>query len=80
MNFTECENKRDIKGQMRVVLRTVLLALFTVWKELVGRGEKKRSGQRQAGPVTNDSQVNLMIKLRRITHDIEPCFMLGPSE
>ena len=60
---TDSKNKREIKGKnlMRVVLRTVSLAFFHCVERNLSRGEK---GKRQVGPVTNDSQVNLMTKLR----------------
>ena len=69
-SFTEGKNKREIKSQIRVVLRPVSrVFLFTMKKKnFVERREKKRE-QRQASPATNDSRDNLMTKLRRRTHD-----------
>jgi len=52
-NFTERENKREIKGQMRVVLRPVSLALFTVEKNVEKREEKRRQASPQ--PMTAKS-------------------------
>ena len=53
-SFTEGENKREIKGQIRVSL-----VLFTVKKK-----KTKREQKRQASPATNDSQGSSMTKQR----------------
>ena len=70
-SFTEGGNKREIKGQIRVVLRLVSLVLFTVEKKnLLRRG--KREQIRQANPETNNSEDNFfMTRLWRTTHDIQ---------
>ena len=44
-NFTECESKREIKGQMTVVLRTVSLVLFAVQKEVIEKREETEAKQ-----------------------------------
>ena len=49
----KCENKREIKGQIRVVLRLVSFVLFSV---------KKRNLEDKASPTTNDSQDNSVTK------------------
>ena len=52
-SFMEGENKREIKGQIRVVLRLVSFVLFSV---------KKRNLEDKASPTTNDSQDNSVTK------------------
>ena len=65
-SFTEGENKKEIKGQIRVALRPVSLVFFHCEeKEQVERMKRKRREQRrQASPTTNDSQDNSMTNLR----------------
>ena len=55
-NFTECENKREIKDQMSVMLRTGFIGLIRWAEEVVERREENRSEtvqsmmQRRAAP------------------------------
>ena len=49
---------------MRVVLTVSLAFIHCVERTY-------QEERRLVGPVTNDSQVNLMTKLRRITHDTQ---------
>jgi len=46
-SFTEGENKREIKGQIRVVLRPVSLVLFTVKKKNLSREKRKEKKKKR---------------------------------
>jgi len=59
-SFTECEKRREIKGQIGVVWRLVDFGFVCC----VEKG-------RQASSVANDSQDPIMTELRRTTHDIQ---------
>jgi len=51
--FTERENKREIKGQITVVSRTVSLTLCIVQKEVIERREENRSETEQSAKKTS---------------------------
>jgi len=64
---------RGIKYQIRVVLRPVLLFLFTVLKTHLLREWNRKGKEREEkppSPATNNSQDSLMMKLRRTPHDV----------
>jgi len=45
--FTECENKREIEDQIRVVLRPISLVLFPVKKKNLLRKRRKKERKKE---------------------------------